>query len=70
MKKNKLKLKDLNVKSFTTEASDKVRGGFVSFVISCEPTVNCPTDEVTKLDGNDVGICEAPSRLCPTGNRC
>lgn len=64
MKKNKLKLSELNVKSFTTEASDKVKGGLASFVVRCDPTVNCPTDEVTQLDGNDVGICAAPSRPC------
>ncbi|MEO1054072.1 MAG: pinensin family lanthipeptide [Bacteroidota bacterium] len=64
MKKKKLKLNELNVKSFTTSAKE-IRGGIFTY----HPTQDCPTQHcdshlecATILEPGDFGIC-APQKL-------
>ena len=55
MKKNKLQLKDLNIKSFTT-SPEKIKGGSI---ICYQPTQDCPSDPVTLLGEGEFGFCQA-----------
>ena len=57
MKKNKLKLNDFKVSSFTTDLSEKVKGGSINYY----PTKQCPTDG-TDVTGVGLGLCEAATR--------
>ncbi|MEO1054073.1 MAG: pinensin family lanthipeptide [Bacteroidota bacterium] len=68
MKKKKLKLNELNVKSFTTSI-DKIRGGLGQNCSEdvCHLTLECPTQQcdshlecATILVPGQVGLCEAP----------
>lgn len=67
MKKQKFKLNELNVKSFTTSPNE-IKGGIST---ECE-TMRCNTRDYcpTLLAGNNVGFCDAPTKNCPTVNRC
>lgn len=70
MKKKKLKLNDLKVSSFTTTTEGKaIKGGNVS--TGCE-TMECNTRDFcgTLLQGNDVGLCNTPTKHCPTAGFC
>jgi len=64
MKKNKLKLDELNVKSFTTSA-DKLKGGGFTIVTTDPytyfPTKKCPID--VGQTGEGLGLCEAATNL-------
>ncbi|MEL6558954.1 MAG: hypothetical protein AAFQ94_12270 [Bacteroidota bacterium] len=80
MKKNKLKLQDLNVKSFSTSMGKIVGGAtgtcntspmdcWAGLTHQCE-TNECGSDSRCATGGEGLGICEAPTKRCPTQNFC
>ena len=72
MKKNKLNLDQLKVKSFTTSDSKNLKGGFMSAGVGqCNHSDNCEDPIIPSMDNGIAVFCRPPlitDDNCPNTN--